>query len=138
VTDDQRPEDVLPLGQATIDRLAGVCRLWGVVQYFHPYLAYRDVDWDAALVETLPAVIAAESSGAYREAVGRLLGHLGDPVTRTLPPEDGGARAGAEGAPTRCSRRRSATCATTPARHPPSSLPGKTPPERAPAAERAT
>ena len=99
VTDDLRPEDGLSAGDAAVERLAGVCRLWGVVEYFHPHLAYRDVDWDAALVETLPAVVAAESPEAYRAAIDRLLGHLGDPVTRTVPPEGGGARAGAGGAP---------------------------------------
>jgi hypothetical protein len=37
-----------------INRLAGLCRLWGFVKYFHPALAYRtDIDWDAALVETV-------------------------------------------------------------------------------------
>jgi hypothetical protein len=98
VTDDQFPEDGLP-GDESVERLAGVCRLWGVVEYFHPALAYRDVDWDAALVEALPAVAAAGSPEAYREAVDRLLGRLGDPVTRTLPPEGSGGGTGAGGAP---------------------------------------
>ena len=44
-------------------------------------------------------MVAAELPEAYRAAVDRLLGHLGDPVTRTVPPEGGGAGAGAGGAP---------------------------------------
>lgn len=32
-----------------IARLAGLARVWGTVKYFHPFLAYRDVDWDKAL-----------------------------------------------------------------------------------------
>lgn len=38
-----------------VDRLIALCRLWSAVKYFHPYLAYRqDIDWDAALVATIP------------------------------------------------------------------------------------
>ena len=37
-------------------RLAGLCKLWGAVKYFHPYLVYKDIDWDQALIETLPKV----------------------------------------------------------------------------------
>ena len=31
-------------------------KVWGVVKYFHPYLAYREIDWDKALVEAIPRV----------------------------------------------------------------------------------
>jgi hypothetical protein len=27
-----------------IERLAALGRLWGVVNYFHPYLAYKEID----------------------------------------------------------------------------------------------
>ena len=37
-----------------IARLAGLAKVWGTVKYFHPYLAYRDIDWDKALVDTIP------------------------------------------------------------------------------------
>ncbi len=70
-----------------IERIAQVGRLWGFVRYLHPYLAYRDVDWDAALVRALPAVADAPSPEAYAAAVQTMLDALGDPVTRVLPPE---------------------------------------------------
>jgi hypothetical protein len=38
---------------ARVERLAGLAKVWGAVKYFHPYLAYRELDWDKALVETL-------------------------------------------------------------------------------------
>ena len=44
-----------------IARLAGLAKVWGTVKYFHPFLAYRDVDWDKALIETIPKVNAAKS-----------------------------------------------------------------------------
>lgn len=68
-------------------RLAGLCRLWGAVKYFHPSLAYRGINWDAALVETIPHILAAESAGDYRNGVDHLLARLRDPNTRTLAPE---------------------------------------------------
>jgi len=68
-----------------LDRLVQVGRLWGTVRYLHPYLLYRDIDWDAALVAALPRVEAAKSREEYAAAVQSLLDALGDPVTRVLP-----------------------------------------------------
>jgi C-terminal processing protease CtpA/Prc len=70
-----------------LERLARVGRLWGTVRYLHPYLLYRDVDWDVALVAALPRVEAAKSREEYAAAVQGMLDALGDPVTRVLPPE---------------------------------------------------
>lgn len=68
-----------------IERLAGACRLWGAVKYFHPYLAYReDIDWDAALVAVIPMINAARNAQEYAAAVQTMLDPLGDPVTRVL------------------------------------------------------
>ena len=69
-----------------IDRLARVGRLWGTVRYLHPYMAYRDVDWDAALVAAIPKVREAKSADEYRTAVQGMLDALGDPVTRVMEP----------------------------------------------------
>src|SRR5215212_3332908 len=75
---------------AHIDRLTRVGKLWGTVRYLHPWVAYKDVDWDAALVAAIPRVREAKSSEEYKAAVQGMLGTLGDPVTRVadpLPPE---------------------------------------------------
>ncbi|HET9225904.1 MAG TPA: hypothetical protein VFR31_04515, partial [Thermoanaerobaculia bacterium] len=68
------------------DRLARVGKLWGTVRYLHPWLAYKDVDWDAALVAALPRVREAKTTEEYRAAVEGLLASLGDPVTRVANP----------------------------------------------------
>jgi hypothetical protein len=47
--------------ETRIARLAGVAKVWGAEKYFHPYLAYREIDWDKALVETLPKVNSAKT-----------------------------------------------------------------------------
>jgi hypothetical protein len=67
-----------------IERLAALGRLWGVVNYFHPYLAYKEIDWDAALVAAIPKVSAAKSTEEYRAAIDGLLATLGDPSTHTV------------------------------------------------------
>lgn len=69
-----------------VDRLAHVGKLWGMVRYLHPWVAYKDVDWDAALVAAIPRVREAKTSEEYRAAVQGMLAALGDPVTRVMEP----------------------------------------------------
>jgi hypothetical protein len=69
---------------ARIERLAGLGRLWGAVKFLHPYLAYRDIDWDAALLRAIPKVRAARSPEEYRGAIAEMLGTLGDPATTAI------------------------------------------------------
>ncbi len=67
---------------ARVERLAGLAKVWGAVKYFHPSLAYREIDWDKALVETIPKVQAAKTSQDYQAALNQMLAALGDPSTR--------------------------------------------------------
>lgn len=63
------------------DRLLGLARVWAKAKFFHPHLAYTDIDWDGALLAALSEVEAAASESAYREAVQRMLDRIGDPLT---------------------------------------------------------
>ena len=65
-----------------IARLVGLAKVWGAVKYFHPYLAYREIDWDKALVETIPKVKAATTPQEYQAAINQMLGVLSDNSTR--------------------------------------------------------
>ena len=47
------------------DRLAAVGRLWGLIKYFHPYLAYKDIDWDGALVGAITSRTTVVSAREY-------------------------------------------------------------------------
>src|SRR5678815_5104991 len=67
---------------ARIARLAGLGKVWGTVKYFHPYLAYRDVDWDKALIEAIPKVNAAKTPADYQNAINQMLAVLNDKSTR--------------------------------------------------------
>lgn len=75
----------LPSREERLDRLA---RLWGQVRYRHPYLAYKDIDWDSALVRAIPQVEAAKDRAAYAAAVQDMLDALKDPATRVLRPDE--------------------------------------------------
>jgi hypothetical protein len=68
-----------------IARLASLCRLWGAVKFFHPWIARQRIDWDRSLIKAIPAVSAANSPAAFRAAVESLLLTLNDPITHTGP-----------------------------------------------------
>jgi C-terminal processing protease CtpA/Prc len=67
---------------ARISRLVGLAKVWGTVKYFHPYLAYREIDWDKALIETIPKVNAAKTPQDYQAALNQMLAVLNDKSTR--------------------------------------------------------
>ncbi|HKG59483.1 MAG TPA: S41 family peptidase [Pyrinomonadaceae bacterium] len=69
-------------GDVRIERLAGLAKVWGTVKYFHPFLAYRDIDWDKALIETIPKVNAAKSPQDYQAALNQMLAVMNDKSTR--------------------------------------------------------
>jgi C-terminal processing protease CtpA/Prc len=81
------------LNAKATERLVTLCKVWGTVRYLHPYLAYKDIDWDAALIASLPKVEAAKDETEFRAAVQAMLDRLGDPATRVArktpqPPVD--------------------------------------------------
>src|SRR5829696_7957772 len=67
---------------ARLERLAGLAKVWGAVKYFHPFLAYRDINWDKALIETIPKVNAAKTPQEYESALNQMLAVLNDKSTR--------------------------------------------------------
>jgi C-terminal processing protease CtpA/Prc len=76
-----RAADVMPDAKRT-ERLVSLCKVWGTVRYLHPYLAYKDIDWDAALIAALPKVEDAKDESEFRAALQAMLDRLGDSGTR--------------------------------------------------------
>ena len=60
------------------DRLLSTASLWATVEYFHPYLAYRNIDWDDALIQTLPGIRSATNANDYANVLSKLVGRLQD------------------------------------------------------------
>lgn len=80
-----------------IERLADAGRLWGYIKFAHPALAYRDIDWDQALIRALPAIRAARTAEDYAAAINSMLAPLNDPSTRAavaLPPDTASTKEG--------------------------------------------
>ncbi len=85
-----------PPEQRRLERLSRLAKLWGTVRYLHPFLAYKELDWDAPLVKAIPKVSAAPSVAAYADAVSEMLAALGDPATGLVPQSDEGKTASGE------------------------------------------
>src|SRR5215213_7398859 len=71
-----------PSEDVRIARLAGLAKVWGTVKYFHPFLAYRNIDWDKALIEAIPKVNVARSGQDYEATLNQMLAVLNDKSTR--------------------------------------------------------
>lgn len=72
----------LPAASTETERLVAVGRLWGQIRYFHPWLRYRPIDWDAALIQALPRIRRAATDDEFAAAVGELLAAIDDSQTR--------------------------------------------------------
>jgi len=73
---------------ARVERLAAVIRLWGAIRYFHPYVAYRPIDWDTALVAAIAPVENAATADDFTRAVSAMLSVLSDTETQILSPNE--------------------------------------------------
>jgi C-terminal processing protease CtpA/Prc len=70
-------------------RLVRLARVWGEVRYLHPQVVAGAVDWDKALVDALPAALAAQTDEDEIAALRALVEPLHDASTRIerTPPE---------------------------------------------------
>ena len=69
--------------QSEVDRLASLGRVWGFLKYYHPGVAMGGMNWDSALVASVPAVRAATSIAQFRASISALLDVAG--VVRPCP-----------------------------------------------------
>lgn len=50
-------------------RLLGLFRLWNALNYYAPYLSSLDTDWDAVLLDAIPAMQAGSDQESYEAAL---------------------------------------------------------------------
>ncbi len=67
--------------QDALPRLAAAGKLWARIQYTHPWLASREIDWDNAFATAAPKILAATIPLEYQIAIEALLRPLQDPAT---------------------------------------------------------
>jgi C-terminal processing protease CtpA/Prc len=63
------------------DRLAEAAKLWARIHYTHPWLAWKQIDFDQSFANAAPKLLTANSKEEYRAGVTEMLGALGDPAT---------------------------------------------------------
>jgi C-terminal processing protease CtpA/Prc len=79
-----RADEAPALSKHQVGRLAQLTRVWGTVRYLHPYLGYKPIDWDEALVQAVPKVVRAKTTEEYAAAVQGMLAVLRDPMTAVV------------------------------------------------------
>jgi carboxyl-terminal processing protease len=76
-------------------RLAGLCKAWGLLKYYHPDVATGEIDWDAVLTAAVPAVKNAGDFDSFNQEIANLIQEAGgiekldyNPNTPAHPNED--------------------------------------------------
>ncbi len=69
------------MSNSKLTRLIALGKLWANIDLFHPFLAYKNINWDSALASAIPKVEAAQSDSDYLNAVNFMLSHLNDDST---------------------------------------------------------
>lgn len=76
------------LSEKTINRIVDLCKIWGKVRYFHPYILTRSIDWDTALIQTYPKIKLAENDIGFKNEIKKMLSNLNDPLTHVWEKEE--------------------------------------------------
>ena len=70
-----------PLTTEQINRLADAGKVYGYVKYFHPFLQYKDINWDSAFAANVEGIIDAKSKEEYAAVIQRMFSSLDDKLT---------------------------------------------------------
>ena len=73
-----------PLTITQINRLADAGKIYGYVKYFHPFLEYKDIDWDSAFAANVEGIIYAMTKEEYAVVIRRLFSALNDNLTSVI------------------------------------------------------
>src|ERR1043165_7417986 len=67
-----------------INRLADAGKIYGYVKYFHPFLQYKDINWDSAFAANVEGIIDAKNKEEYAAAIQRMFSSLDDKLTTAI------------------------------------------------------
>ena len=74
------------LAQDSMPRLVAAGKLWARIQYTHPGLASKEIDWDNAFAKAAPKILGASTSAEYQSVLDEMLQALRDPATHVRGP----------------------------------------------------
>jgi C-terminal processing protease CtpA/Prc len=66
-------------------RLAGLCRVWGLLKYYHNNVASGQLNWNQKLMEAIPGIKAASDPKLYEHALLQLVRQAGYGETSQFP-----------------------------------------------------
>jgi len=64
-----------------INRVADAGKIYGYIKYFHPFLQYKQVNWDSAFAANVEGIIDAKNKEEYAAVMQRLFSVLNDNLT---------------------------------------------------------
>ncbi len=70
-----------PLTAEQINRLADAGKVYGYIKYFHPWLQYKDINWDSTFAANVGGIINAKDKNEYADVMQKLLSTLNDGLT---------------------------------------------------------
>lgn len=73
-----------------ISRLADAGKVYGYIKYFHPFLQYKNINWDSAFAANVEGIIRAKDKEEYATIMQHLLSSINDHLTSVIdiPKED--------------------------------------------------
>jgi C-terminal processing protease CtpA/Prc len=78
------------LTKEQLNRLADAGKIYGYVKYFHPFLQYKNINWDSAFASNVEAIIKATNKFEYAAALQKMFSVLEDGLTTVakIPGDD--------------------------------------------------
>ena len=70
-----------PLTTKQINRLADAGKVYGYIKYFHPWLQYKDINWDSAFAANVEEIVKATNREDYVLIMQKLFSSLNDGLT---------------------------------------------------------
>lgn len=59
------------------ENLALLCKVWGMLKYYHPHIAKGGMDWDSALIKNIPLIQAAKNKETVNQYLNQLIKSAG-------------------------------------------------------------
>lgn len=70
------------LGNAAVHRIGDYCKLWAVINLFHPQMAYNTINADSLFTDNIDELIKDPSAASFNNAVRKMIERLHDPYTK--------------------------------------------------------
>ncbi len=67
-----------------INRLTDAGKVYGYIKFFHPWLQYKNINWDSAFAVNIDEIINAGSRSEYAAVLQKMFSSLNDGLTTFL------------------------------------------------------